>query len=256
MFEVLESRRMLAYSYSLSGGVMSITLEGDNDIITGTISGSNLIVTVKEGALSAVTVYNAASAAVSSFAFVLGNGNDTVDLNTCPQPATIQGGNGNDTIDGGNGNDTIRGNAGTDDIHGMGGNDLLDGGANNDVMNGGSGLDTVDYTGRTGNVTADLLNNSGDGEAGENDTIGSDCDSLMGGSGNDVLTGNTNANYLFGGLGNDTLAGGMGNDILCGGAGQDAMFGNEGNDSFFARDGEIDTIDGGAGTDAAQADPA
>jgi hypothetical protein len=263
LLETLESRLFL-FAYSLSAGKISITTSGGKDIVTANISGGgSLTVKVKEGAAAEAIAYAGPAAAVTSFSFNLAGDNDSINLQNCTQPASIQGANGDDTIYGGYGNDTIRGNADSDKIHGSLGSDLLDGGADNDLMDddsglggAGSGFDTADYSGRIANVTADLADNGGDGEVGENDTIGSEVDSIMGGAGNDTLTGNANANYLSGGAGNDSLRGGDNNDVLCGGAGRDTLLGEGGNDAIFAWDGEVDVIDGGAGTNSAQTDPA
>ena len=79
-------------------------------------------------------------------------------------------------------------------------------------------------------------------------------DRLYGNDGDDVLRGDGNADRLWGGTGNDTLLGGSGNDRLYGETGSDQLRGDAGNDTLFARDGERDTLDGGAGTDAFDAD--
>ena len=84
---------------------------------------------------------------------------------------------------------------------------------------------------------------SGCGEAGENDTIFNDVETIIGGSGNDVLVGDEfvpGPNLLMeGGPGNDALGGGSGNDTLEGGLGNDSMGHDPGND----------VIDGGDGID-------
>jgi hypothetical protein len=255
--EALESRWLL-FTYGFSAGVITITIPGGtDDVVAGNVSGGGtLTITVKEGGGAVVPVDTWPIGTVNSVNINLGSGNDTINLSNLTKPTTIQGALGNDNITGGNGNDYINGGGDNDTINGSAGNDILDGGGNNDSILGGTGLDTADYSTRTAAVTATIDGTGGNGQAGENDTLGGDIDSIFGGSGNDTLTGNANPNYLYGGLGNDSLIGGSGNDIICGGAGRDTMYGNDGNDNFFALDGEIDVIDGGAGTDGAQTDPA
>lgn len=92
---------------------------------------------------------------------------------------------------------------------------------------------------------------------GGNDTIltGYGADLILAGAGNDSVDA---------GQGDDTIYGGEGNDTLCGGAfeassrsvsGRDLIYGEGGNDVIYARgDSQMDTIDGGTGTDSAQAD--
>jgi Ca2+-binding RTX toxin-like protein len=74
-------------------------------------------------------------------------GPDTI-FNETELPATIHGGDGNDTIRGGSGPDSIRGQGGNDSLYGRDGNDLLFGDTGNDRLDGGAGTDTL--TGGTG----------------------------------------------------------------------------------------------------------
>ena len=70
-----------------------------------------------------------------------------------------------------------------DDLDGGGANDRLVGGAGDDQLDGGGGSDLADYSGRTSSVTASIGDGPGDGEAGENDSIGADVERLRGGDG-------------------------------------------------------------------------
>ena len=79
-----------------------------------------------------------------------GAGNDAVTVGLAP--ASIIGGNGNDTLVGGSGNDTIDGGAGNDSIAGNAGNDSLRGGAGSDTVTGGTGGDEIE-----GDSTAAML---------------------------------------------------------------------------------------------------
>jgi Ca2+-binding RTX toxin-like protein len=84
------------------------------------------------------------AAAIAGFEINTGAGDDTVTLGrTVPVPATIRGGEGEDTLIGGAGNDKLIGGAGDDLLVGRGGNDLLIGGSGNDRLSGGSGTNTL-----------------------------------------------------------------------------------------------------------------
>lgn len=80
------------------------------------------------------------AAPIAGFEINTGAGNDTVTLGrTVPMPATIRGGDGNDTLTGGAGPDKLIGGPGNDVLNGRGGNDLLIGGPGDDTLIGGPG---------------------------------------------------------------------------------------------------------------------
>lgn len=132
---------------------------------------------------------------------------------------TISGDDGADALVGGDGGDGLHGGYGVDVLSGEAGGDLLDGGPGTDTLSGGEGPDAADYSLRTSPVTVTLDGVGDDGEVGENDDIGADVESAIGGSAGDTLVGNFGANVLDGGTGDDLLAGGTGADTLIGGAG-------------------------------------
>jgi Ca2+-binding RTX toxin-like protein len=81
---------------------------------------------------------------IAGFEINPGAGDDTVTLgHTVPVPATIRGGEGNDTLTGGAANDKLIGGPGNDELNGRAGNDLLIGGAGNDTLIGGPGDDIL-----------------------------------------------------------------------------------------------------------------
>jgi hypothetical protein len=183
-----------------------------------------------------------------------------------------------DTLYGGWGNDTLKGGKGQDLLFGGDGNDTLQGGAGSDVIYGDdincpvatviasgssyatyctkstatasatAGVNTLDYSDRTKNVTADLaaLNavtqdatsklpicgTATVGEAGECDFV-TKVQNLRGGAGDDTLSGDANANVIWGGAGDDLITALLvapATGILSGGS--DAFYGEMGDDTI------------------------
>jgi len=183
-------------------------------------------------------------------------------------------------------------------LNGGAGDDQLVGGKENDTFAGGGpagGNDTIVYAGlnqtglmldRTTGVTASLpargaAATTGNGQAGENDTINSDVEGLVGGNGNDNLTGSSDPDTIAGAVpagtplvvtspaGSDTVnggasadtllagdsgsvAGGPGDDQIVGGRSTSAttvVHGNDDNDTIVSGLGDDDLFgDGGANT--------
>ncbi|MFG1942109.1 calcium-binding protein [Nonomuraea sp. NPDC048826] len=144
------------------------------------------------------------TAQVNRVRVVLGDGDDSADVNI-DRRAVIRGGAGNDELLGGPRGDDIRGGAGEDDVRGQGGDDSVRGEADDDEVRGGDGNDTA----------------RGGGGA----------DDLRGGAGNDELNGGAGDDELRGNAGNDELNGNNGNDELNGGAGADDCAGGRGTDT-------------------------
>ena len=121
--------------------------------------------------------------------------------------------------------------------------------------------DLVSYSAVTSEVDVTLDGQPGDGPAGENDNVGADVESVVGGTAGDRLTAGTNSATLQGADGDDVLVGGPGADSLNGGAGGDQISGGDGNDTLQDGDftpavsdsalppGGDDRLDGGAGND-------
>ena len=85
-------------------------------------------------------------AGITAFSVNAKDLDDTIDVDTSSLPATLRGGNGNDTVDGDAGADTILGSLGNDLLYGRGGNDLITdrpGGNDTDRLDGSSGNDTL-----------------------------------------------------------------------------------------------------------------
>jgi len=195
-------------------------------------------------------------------------------------------GSGDDHIDPIGGNDTIYSNGGADRITQLGDTDYVDAGSGDDFIDcgyrgvpknptiiggsgndsitarnggsifGGSGNDSITAQRAPGNVPVDTsISLIAHGQAGNDTIIGSDGrDKLYGGEGDDWLRGGMSSDKLFGGAGNDKLSGNGGSDMILGDIGTDLIFGNAGNDKLYASDGEVDTVNGGDGTDYYSAD--
>jgi len=233
-------------------GVVSDTIVGgggNSDTVSYTSRFEPLTITLDDG------VANDGAAGekdvLSGISNVIGGyGNDTISGTDVTGPTSIFASAGRNVLIGGPGNDTLNGLGGNDTLLGYGlANPVL--AIDDDVLNGGAGDDLL--RGDTYNALiffrgADVFNGSqGNGESGEHDRIGSDVESIKGGSGSDTLTGNDQANVLDGGAGNDTLDGRLGDDTLIGGAG---------NDTLRSRDSAHDSDDcGSGGGDRVQADP-
>src|SRR5262249_24332527 len=139
-----------------------------------------------------------------------------------------------------------------------------------DYLSGGAGNDTADYANRSANLTLSANDVDDDGELGEQDTIASDVEVILAGSGKDTFfqdTGPIGVEDMHGGDGTDTVdysgrtanvevsfdeaandgesgegdniradveavATGSGNDTLTGGIGNDTLVGGEGNDTL------------------------
>lgn len=161
-----------------------------------------------------------------------GAGNDL--LGGSPGPDALLGGPGDDGLDGAAGNDSLVGGTdtnavivpGSDRLYGgPGSDDLFDGDGNanasSDEMDGGvcpisvtpcSGAGTegagdqdfVLYDRRTNAVVVNLGQETGNGQAGENDKL-RNLEGTFTGDGADTLTGNARKNGMFAGGGNDTI---------------------------------------------------
>ena len=229
--------------YHLSASPLDIDLDGDDD--DGTAGeGDNVradIETILGGSAGDDIV------GASGDNFIYGNGGPD-DLAGLAGVDYIFGGTSGDKLSGGSGQDDIRGEANDDSLYGGLDDDTMLGGTGADFHSGGLGNDSAQYWDRSAKVVAGIGGAAGDdGQAGEGDTVNTDVEGLMGGSGPDELTGSDGSNSLYGMDGEDVLTGGLGLDTLDGGKGADSLRSN---------DGEADTDKCGADADSVDADGA
>lgn len=141
-----------------------------------------------------------------------GDFNDTITGNTLNN--VLNGGDGDDTLAGLTGDDTVNGDAGDDVIN----EDAAANGA--DILNGGSGGpevvgDTLNYGARTTDITIKAGGGAVSGASGEKDTVGTDFENYVTGSGNDTLVGGAGNESFNPGSGTNTVDGdGGGADFL------------------------------------------
>ncbi|HEX3850718.1 MAG TPA: hypothetical protein VHW01_07110, partial [Polyangiaceae bacterium] len=180
---------------------------------------------------------------------------------TAAYPAAIQmfGGAGNDVLTGGLGNDVLSGDLGGDAMTGGAGtNTYLMGSVAQGSTGSGTAdvisvykdaknvyaVDTVDFSGRTGDVSVTLATMAAatSGETGEGATIPDTISTIIGGWGNDTISaaGSLLNHTLEGGPGDDTLTGSSstGLDTLIGGNG--AATSGDGNDTFVGAKATVD----------------
>jgi len=249
MIESLESRRML-HSSTVTNGVLTIVGNAGNDSYTFQRAGDRFFFFPVD-ASGAEETETYLFADVRQINISAGNGNDIVQIGSLKIPVLVRGGRGDDTISGGDGNDTLAGEGGFDTVFGRGGSDFLDGGSEGDDIGGGAGNDTLDYSRRTANLNISLGSVADDGELGELDTVRTDVETVIGGSGNDRISTTSGRAVRFEGRsGNDTLLGGGGNDIMLPDAGRDLVETYGGVDQIFGQDNEIDTLNGGSRVDS------
>lgn len=161
--EPLETRELLAAALTATLATNgTLTVQGTNgpDTITLWQTQGRLVVVGVSVQTPSGPARFVPGAQVRAIAINALGGNDTIRLDTdrlgfepIRQPATLNGGAGDDTIaagwgntlvDGGDGNDTLTGGRGFDTLLGGAGNDQLFAGSGGGVLNGGAGVNYFD----------------------------------------------------------------------------------------------------------------
>ncbi len=138
--ERLEARAVPAVTAGLAGGVLTVTGTPGRDRIDVLLDQGRLV--VRDHGLP-VAAFN--PAAVASINIQAGAGDDVVRVaRSVTQPATIDGGPGNNDLVAGGGPTTLTGGGGRDKLGGGPANDTLSGGPGRDLLNGRGGADTLD----------------------------------------------------------------------------------------------------------------
>ena len=208
--EPLENRQLMSgTAATFKDGLLSVTgdatagtsvlvaLSSDHKTITGSAGGKSV---------------SAAVGDVKGIVVTGGSGTDFLHVdNTINIPATISGGDGNDTVEGGAAANTITVGNGNALIRTRGTANSVKTGNGNVRVYGGSGNDTI--------------------------TTGTGADYIEGGDGNDLIDAGSGNDSVYGNNGNDTLKGELGNDSLHGGLGDDYFITGGGNDSVYAGSG-------------------
>jgi uncharacterized protein GlcG (DUF336 family) len=124
---------------TLTGGTLTYTGTAGNDHVLIRYDGGLITVTDQSGLLGRF-----APASVTNIAVSTGAGNDLIKIaSDVTQPATIDGGTGNDILQAGGGPTKIVGGTGKNILAGGSGSNQLVGGPNSDLLVGGSGSTTV-----------------------------------------------------------------------------------------------------------------
>src|SRR5438105_2380552 len=140
-FEVLEDRRLMSFTFT--AGVLTVNGTAANDAITVSRQDANTLRLSDNGIVNLFDNGSVRRIVMNGLA-----GNDqlkVVSTSALPvkQPATLNGGDGNDILVGGDGNDHLNGGAGDDQLSGGRGNDVLDGGEGDNNLSGGEGDDSM-----------------------------------------------------------------------------------------------------------------
>jgi hypothetical protein len=284
-FETLEHRRLLAATYELDAGVLTISGTNDDEqVVLYQFEGVEVEDDFFEVEEAGVIVQTYNNADVDNIVFRGKNGNDEFVNNTYETSTfyghggddiflggtsadiafgggdddQLYGGLGADQLNGSDGDDEIYGEEDDDRIFGGNGNDRIDGGDGDDFLSAESGDDVLfggdgnDYfRGYNGNdeIHGGGGNDTAFGQGGDDTIYGNGGnDRLRGNNDNDTIYGQTGNDVLIGDLGNDYLHGGEGNEIIFPHFGDDISYGGGGDDQIFDSDGN-DQLYGGDGDD-------
>ncbi len=241
----------IRFDASVVASELKFVFDSASDVVTVSDDGVSTNHVSKFSSITSPTVF---FPTLSRLSINVGNGDNSVLLNSLEDPSsgptpgpdvTVHGGTGNDLFKattafgrdlellGGAGHDTLIGGSGDDFLRGEAGNDALTGSSGSDDMDGGSGVSEINTLVETANENMTLN--------GTSLTVGLVTDSAVSNFQFAVLTGGSSGNEIdatgFGGKA--TINGAGGNDILTGSGNGDVLTGGEGDDE----------INGGGGTD-------
>jgi len=228
-------------------------------------SAINSLVVLGNGGADTIDVSGLDASSVHGIAVDAGDGDDVVTGG-----GFTTGNTGTVTISGGPGNDVMIGHA-SDVVKGGPGDDILtDFGTPGQILDGETGNDTYryDFT-AAGQFTLDLIVLNGGLVAqgglfypwGSIEAVdltmneGNNAVSSFAFDGTARVLGNGGNDTLIGGVGADYLDAGSGNDTVTGGGGADQILAGAGDDIVRVNDQVADSVDCGAGSDIAVADP-
>lgn len=260
--ESLEERRMLAVSFDLTAGVLTVNGTGGNDQMSIALNGGSIIATV-----NGEDTPNIDPAQVTSIILNGQAGDDVLALGDGLVGATLNGGIGNDTLVSGSRTDPTASGQSDDHLVGGADNDLYvfhdDWGQDVIVENAGEGNDTLDFSAIHGDLVFNIgaLNVHDDHNTANQG--GDDVENLVGGSGNDLFVfgdGAVTAGTIDGGAGSNTLdytnystavTVNLSNGTATGTTGVSAIsniIGGQGNDTLTG-DANANNLNGGPGSD-------
>ncbi|MHC4879359.1 MAG: FG-GAP-like repeat-containing protein [Planctomycetota bacterium] len=220
--------------------VFRLTSVASSELLDFSLPTSSLTINLGDGADSLLISADDLDSFVGSVTVNGDGGTDSIDAALFTLPATINGGDDDDTLSGGAGNDSVDGGAGTDLLVQAGDTDFtLSTTQLISTLTGTDSLTSIDLARLTGGAGDNAIDVSAFGGS----------TTLTGGDGNDTLTGSAFADVMTGSGGNDVLTGGDGNDTLNGGSGKDELIGGAGDDVVQGQGGTGDTLDGGDGDD-------
>jgi Ca2+-binding RTX toxin-like protein len=238
-----------AVTSSVNNGVLTVSGDGNDDVITIQCLGGNVDLNghnpdTGPTACSSITAIKVGS----------GGGNDAVSVSAVSRSVfnsltdvTIHGGGDNDSIFGSPDADALFGDGGSDTFYLVQGDDTIEGGTegdrltlstNHDLVLTPSRLTTGDDDIAIASIEAVDLTSVGRGVRFDARQFHDDLfvttdrgdDVLLGGTGSDRMSSGGGSDRLVGGRGTDYLVGGRGNDVLLGGPEVNYVDGSEGHD--------------------------
>ena len=253
-------RRVLFHTFTegADGIARVVTENTDQSIHVEMTSTGRYLVTINDIVTPSSSTFHASKSFDHDIAGIVidaRGGNDGIFVDSVVHVAvTLRGGSGDDSLtslvggvlEGGDGNDRLGAEGSAATLDGGAGDDTVNGNTANPFATaiiGGAGNDLLDYSFRAARLHISLDGLANDGAAGEGDNVGSDIETILGGSNRDVIVGDDGPNVFLGNGGRDVLVGMGGNDTLSGGNKNDVLIGGLGADQLIGSAGLSDTVD-------------